>query len=215
LYAERYLKQIRIQTPQRFIHNVIQLPDFEERNFEEKDIDFLWVNSLKDFRKVDWFLNALKSPELKHSKAVLLGLTDVRKDEAIYKMQIEMLAQKPNNLEVVPYTSPQEFYRRSRYFILPTSLVFLNNALLEAMSYGVVPIITNAEGSDLVIDNRKNGFISAFTEESFKAVMIECSAINKTDYQRLSREAIEKTKSAFSPAYYENQLMKMYSELEK
>lgn len=215
LYAKEYLEKLNIKTEQRFIHNVIQLPEFCEIPYAEKDIDFLWVNSLKDFRKLEWFLSALKDPELAHTKSLLLGVTETANNENIYKSQIDLLANKPTNLETLPYSSPLEYYRRSRFFVLPTSLVYLNNALLEAMSYGVVPIITETEGANRIVDEGKNGFISAFNEEAYTQRMIACSKINEQEYNLLSKQAIEKTRTAFSPAYYEQQLMNIYNELAK
>lgn len=215
LYAKEYLEKLNIKTEQRFIHNVIQLPEFKEIPFHEKDIDFLWVNSLKDFRKLDWFLSALRKPELAHTKSLLLGVTENIHNASIYKTQVDLLVNKPENLETLPYSSPHEYYRRARFFVLPTSLVFLNNALLEAMSYGVVPIITETDGADHIIDEGKNGFISAFNENAYAECMIKSSKLDEHQYKLLSQQAIEKTRTAFSPAYYEQQLMKMYKEIAK
>ncbi|MBK7762524.1 MAG: hypothetical protein IPI46_04030 [Bacteroidetes bacterium] len=141
LYAKEYLEKLNIKTEQRFIHNVIQLPEFCEIPYAEKDIDFLWVNSLKDFRKLEWFLAALRKP-----------LQNQKLDGKYYKSQIDLLANKPSNLQTLPYTSPHEYYRRARFFVLPTSLVYLNSG------GGGWSIFTGAGGPRVLLNERMDLF---------------------------------------------------------
>jgi glycosyltransferase involved in cell wall biosynthesis len=212
LYAERLFKELNITTPLRFIHNAIQEKNVAAVN-QAKSVDFLWVNTLKGFRKVEWFINALKHPELQHVKAVLLGVTLKENENEIYKNQLALIKSAPPNLDVKEYIDPLEYYLNATFFVLPTNLVFLNNALLEAMSYGVVPIITEAEGASLIIENNVDGFISHFDEEHFIEKMIAATKLKEETKNKMSLAAISKTKKDFSTAYYEKKLMALYTEI--
>ena len=215
LYAENYLKELNIKTKQKFIHNVVAENNNKLSCYKEREIDFLWANSLKDFRKLEWFIAAMRTPELKNKKAVLLGVTIAEKNNSIYNEQLNLLNQIPDNIKVIEYSNPYSYYNISKYFILPTNLIFLNNALLEAMSFGVVPIISKAEGANLIIENNVDGFISDFSKEDYINYMINASKQSEQAYNIMSINSNRKTKNNFSPQFYEKELMLLYKELKE
>ena len=73
----------------------------------------------------------------------------------------------------------------SDYFVLTSLVEGLPLSLLEAMSFGVIPITTPAGGIKDVIQNNINGFISpSFDEKDFLATIIRAInhySINKAD----------------------------------
>ncbi len=54
---------------------------------------------------------------------------------------------------------PQEYFRRAKVFVLPADIVFANYALLEAMSFGAVPLVGDGEGADRIVDSTANGLV--------------------------------------------------------
>lgn len=50
----------------------------------------------------------------------------------------------------------EELLKKSKLFIFPANIVFCNNALLEAMSFGCVPVVANGEGAYRIV-NDSNG----------------------------------------------------------
>jgi len=81
----------------------------------------------------------------------------------IYKQKcdLEVLKRQYPNAKFTGRIAPEEvlaFLSASKFFISNSVIEGLPYALIEAMTYGVVPIVSNVEGhKDLVIDG-KNGF---------------------------------------------------------
>lgn len=205
LFAADYLEEMKMLRPYFFIHNVVPIPPAEQVTaWHNRDIDFLWVNSLKSFRRVEWFTSALQQAELSDTHNVLLGIT-----ESALRNEYARVDALPN-LDVKGFIAPAEYYRKAKFFVMPASIVYLNHALLEAMSYGVVPIITRAQGAELIIDHDVNGFITAYDEASFTTAMKQAHSLDDAAYQKLSEAAREKVISDYSETYYFNALKNMY-----
>lgn len=212
LYADDELKKLKVKTPQHFIHNVVKLPNYNPIPFAEKTIDFLWVNTLKDFRRFDWFVEAMKDKYFEKTNSLVLGVSFNKEADKIY-FQSSLIKEVPTWVELKEFSNPTDYYKKAKFFVLPTSLVYLNNALLEAMSYGVVPIITQAQGADKIIQNEKDGFISEYTQESYHYTLKKALDISEEKYNEMSQKAVEKVKNEFADTYYETELMKLYNKL--
>jgi glycosyltransferase involved in cell wall biosynthesis len=64
------------------------------------------------------------------------------------------------NIRLLPWTDhPAHLFDEHHIFLLPATLVFLNYTLLEAMERGLVPVVSKADGVDLVIDDGVDGCI--------------------------------------------------------
>jgi glycosyltransferase involved in cell wall biosynthesis len=124
------------------------------------------------------------------------------------------LKSAPSNLTVLSFISnPSEFYKKARFFVLPAEVVFANNALLEAMSYGVVPLISRQSGSELIVEDGVSGFLFDHNQESFKEAMLKAFKISNEAYLKMSFAAIEQIKMRFSSDTYYVQLQIMYNKL--
>ncbi len=131
--------------------NCVNVPN--EINKNKRDIDFLWANRLLAHRHPEWFafnILALYENCLQISYAIV-GLMGVDGNGDQQDCESSLMKILPNNhyKNLVEYDNPRPYYSRARFFIFPSDYVFCNNALLEAMSYGVVPIISDRDGADL------------------------------------------------------------------
>jgi glycosyltransferase involved in cell wall biosynthesis len=187
-----------------FFHNVTTYPNFVKRN--KGKFDFIWVNRLIEERFSNWFIDALKKPIFINTQNILLGLQN-ENNQSKYVDE-----NKTSNIELISYSNPKEYYENASFFVLPAKIVFANNSLLEAMSYGVVPIVSKAEGTDLIVKDGINGFVFE-TYEEFLECMIKAHELSENEYLRLSNNARETIKNDFSVEYYTDNLLKLYKSL--
>jgi glycosyltransferase involved in cell wall biosynthesis len=206
-YRELYMKQkldsLKVKNVS-FFHNVTTYPNFVKRN--KGKFDFIWVNRLIEERFSNWFIDALKKPIFINTQNILLGLQN-ENNQSKYANE-----NKTSNIELISYSNPKEYYENGSFFVLPAKIVFANNSLLEAMSYGVVPIVSKTEGTDLIVKNGINGFVFE-TYEEFLECMIKAHELSENDYLRLSNNARETIKNDFSVEYYTDNLLKLYKSL--
>lgn len=207
LYMKARLEKIR-KEGLYFLHNAINCDGHFYDNNHPKDIDFLWLNRVIPERKYKWFLKILGEEPFRKSHNYLVGIMPTN---AYSADQEYVLQNKPANLTVEQYTSnPVEYFKRARFFVLPADVVFANNALLEAMSYGVVPLVSKRPGASLIVDDHLNGFVFVHSEEGLRASMQEAINLSDEQYHSYAQSAATKIRSSFSESNYTSSLEQLY-----
>lgn len=187
-----------------FIPNAAPEITVEKQNQTKKYL-FLWVNRFLEERKVKWFVDSVN--ELKNSKSIMLGLMDLYDNEKYAKLN------QSEYLKVYNYQNPKDFYLKSKFFVFPSDVVFLNNALLESMSYGLVPLISDVLGSNLIVDDGINGFVFKHKKEALKDVMKKAIELSDEKYELMSKNAIKKVKENFSYSVWSKKYLSMIDNL--
>lgn len=148
------------------LHNSIPLPSWQrETPFHEQPVRLLFMNSFKAWRHVLFCVDlaaALRDAEVPFSmkivgdKADSPGLVEEgrRVRDAIAAHGLDTL------VSVHPFTTaPRPYYEGADVFVLPATLIYCNYGLLEAMAYGLVPIVNSADGDyALIIEDGVSGF---------------------------------------------------------
>ncbi|HEY9279257.1 MAG TPA: glycosyltransferase [Eoetvoesiella sp.] len=214
-YKEPYMRPLLKEAGAKhlyFVPNAAEVPALATP--EKKDIDFLWANRLVYIRYPEWIVRAIKDPALSQCKTVMLGLQpEAHCSPATRAMQDYMRDNKSPALELQEFVDPRPWYCRSRFFLLPARLVFGNNALLEAMAHGVVPIVTESPGIEMLITDGVNGFISKADETSFQQTMIKAYRLDQPAWQDMSQAAIGVIEEKFGLDLWSARMEKMYKEL--
>ncbi|MDQ6757644.1 MAG: glycosyltransferase [Bacteroidota bacterium] len=214
-YREPYMQPVleKLNKNLFFLHNAVNKnPENSITHFEEKDITFLWLNRIIPERNADWFSASLKNPELKDTVNYLVGMVA---NSSFAKEQEEVINNKPDNLFLTEYCSnPESFYKRAKFFVLPAKIVFANNSLLEAMSYGIVPIVSDQPGTNLIVTNEQNGFVFNHNKKDFEESILKAFHLPAAEYNKMSLAAQEKIKTDFSKEKYYNGLQQIYSLIE-
>jgi glycosyltransferase involved in cell wall biosynthesis len=188
-----------------FIHNVARAP---LQKIVNRNIDFIWVNRIISERYSDWFVRNLRHPTLSSTNNYLLGMPQINNQPSQYVKD-----NKPENLIYLGITKPDDYFLRSKFFVLFSSVIFANHSLLEAMSYGVIPIVNMSLGADLIVQNNVNGFIVE-TEEEALATMQKMVNLDSLELQRLSNNSTKTISENFSPTYLLNALQTLYTQIE-
>ena len=199
-YREPYMKKILTKFGVKqlfFLHNCIEVKDNNLPKFFERDIDFLWVNRFISERKIKWVINIAK--KMPDKKFVLIGYMKNTSNSDIKKNQLLLDNLDLENVVVCDYQNPFEYYKRAKFFLLPSDIVFLNNALLEAMSFGCIPIISDVEGSNEIVKDGYDGFIFEhnyrFFEEKIKSIIKNEKKLN---FDTIMYNTFKKVKEKFS-----------------
>lgn len=208
LYMRSILEKLKVKK-KFFFHNSVEVPNWVEH---EKTIDFVWANRIIKERNAEWFVEVMGSSSLLRQKAkgVLIGfLTKI--PLSVMELQDYLLRKKPENLEYIDYSNPSPWFLRSKFFVLPSTIVFANHSLLEAMSYGVVPIVSNVSGAELIVENNVNGFVFNHDKNSFLSALEKALLLSDAEYKTMSQRARQKIISEFSVEAYEKNLRELYN----
>ena len=81
------------------------------------------------------------------------------------------------------------------------------------MSYGLVPLISNVQGSSQIVDDGVNGFVFEHTKDGLKNAMKKAIALTHDEYKKMSKEAQKKVKKSFSYDVWCKKYLNMINDL--
>lgn len=191
-YMEKLLRQIGV-TNMKLVSNCVTLKSESNLN---KEINFLWVNRILKERDATWLL---QYAQLNHEAVTVLGVKQNQEKLGGMNKELEILvkdASAYSNITLKGYIKPDEYFQKAKFFILISDYVFGNNSLLEAMSYGVVPIVSNTEATSLIVKDGINGIVFNQNYESFASAMKRAKQLTDIEYAQM-RDQVYKTISEF------------------
>ncbi|MEO7316266.1 MAG: glycosyltransferase [Ginsengibacter sp.] len=215
-YRELYMKPLLEKIGSKelfFLHNAVPVTMGNISEPAARNTDFLWLNRVIPERRSDWFIQVLQKEAFMQTKNILAGFLA----DSPYKNEQEyILTHKPATLSVKEFSSDTEhFFKDSRFFVMPAEFIFANNALLEAMSFGVIPLISDQQGSALIVENGISGFIFPHTFEGLEKAMERVLKMEEKDLEEISKAARQKIISDFSEEKYIIRIQDMYALIEK
>jgi len=116
-----------------------------------------------------------------------------------------------NYAGIVSGNEKNQFLRSLDVFVLPSYFEGLPIALLECMSYGVVPVTTPVGSIPEVVRNGENGIIIKVRDEISIADAIKLLNTNREELYRMSVNAKNTIIMRFSPEQYIETLNALYS----
>lgn len=197
------------------IHNCVPTTRFEPEIRSNSKFDFLYANAVIEQRNVISLIKALSRLEKDNIKfhAAIYGFNSISNEVYIPRgLLYSELALKyyralcsPRNVEVQGFVKNiKKIMEDYRFFVFPSNVILANYALLEAMSYGLVPIIYPGDGYDKLVVDGVNGIV-AFDYDLTKAFRRALSLSND-EYLRMSRSAHETIGERFSTGIWLNKL---------
>lgn len=122
----------------------------------------------------------------------------------------ELLGSNFRYAGVVCGNAKAEFFRRLDVFVMPSYFEGLPISLLESMSYGVVPVVTPVGSIPTVVEDGKNGLLTAVKEVQPVADAIKRLAEDRRLLMEMGRNARETILTRFSPSNYVEKLNNLY-----
>ena len=146
-------------------------PNFIEekifKKFEKREANkVLSVGRLEDQKNYTFLINSFKSM---HSWQVdIVGSGSKRKELEEIASRNDIRVNFLGNLE---YKDLELLYQNYRFFISTSKYEGNPKTVLEAMSFGCVPILSNIPNHTEIVNNNFNGFIFNFNDTSIKKIL--------------------------------------------
>lgn len=193
-----------------FLSNAITISS-EFSHIYNKNYDFIWCNSFIKWRNIDWFIDNLNKDFFLDNSSIILGMLENNKTTDEVESYVKN--NKPKKCTLLNFQNPKEYFLNAKFFILPADIVYLNFALLEAMSYGVVPIVSDVEGTREIVDDGINGIVANHSKEGLEEAMIKAINMSADEYEIMSKNARKKVIEKFSVESWAKELNTMYESL--
>jgi len=187
-----YMRKILIKTYGyeniHVIHNGIEINRLNNKKYSNKEINILFVGSLRKVKGVEFLIKAMEIAVKNKNDLRLIIVGDGV--ERNYLNSLTKNLGLCNNIEFTGQISNKSVYNymnNSDIFVLPSLSEGFPNVLLEAMAFGLPIVTTNFKGSEEIITNDKNGFIVESKNPKQIANRILLLAENKDIRNKMSR----------------------------
>lgn len=224
IYAKEYhhIEKIKAINPKlldkvEVLYNCVPVEKFKPDLQNKVRKDFIYANAVIEKRNVISLIQAFS--EMKNSNiyfsASIYGFNSISND--VYAPRGTPYSEKAlkyyHSLKLHKFVEVHGFVKNIKeimqgykFFILPADIILANYALLEAMSFGLVPIIYPGNGYDKIIEDGVNGIV-AHDFDLVKA-MKRALALSQEEYISLSDAAYNKIKEEFSLELWQKKLSK-------
>ncbi len=182
------------------------------RNYSgDGTIMLLFLGRISVDKGIEFIYRALKSLKMKNVKFKFI-LAGRGPDETDYARRFnELLGDDFEFNGVVTGNQKTEVLKKCNVFILPSFYEGLPVALLESMSFGLVPVTTNVGSIDQVVTDGVNGmFVRSHSSLDIESA-IEKLSKEKEFRHELSRNAKQFIFNKFDPSAYVNKLNEIYN----
>lgn len=212
-YKEPYMARLLAPLTRGTLHFIPNAAPSASLVSGARDIDFIWVNRLIPQRRSDWFVDALNDPSLRQCTAAILGFERAPAGSEVAATQSYVQSKLRKGVETVGFVNPIDHYARARFFILPTTIVFGNNALLEAMAHGVVPIVSGTDATALIVEDGVSGIVCEHSARGLLEGMRRASRLSSSEWTVLSIGARSHVEKRHGLRRWTDKMVMMYREV--
>lgn len=197
----------------KHIPNGVEIPVVSD-NFNNRNLHLLYLGRIDDKQKGIFRLPYIFEEIFKNNNKVKFTIVGDGPDMQKLKFDFEN-KQCFKNVRFTGAINPAEVnleLERHGVLIMPSNFEGHPISLLEAMSFGVVPVVSRLKGhTDVIVDESVNGYlcdvenIDSFVESA--NILIE----NKNDFCLMSKNAVEKVKQDFSIEKMANKYLEAFN----
>lgn len=199
------------QTKITVLPNCVKVPEYKQKTIDKNTrINILYLGRIDKNKGLEEIIQALSglSKDINYSFNIAGDGPD--KDWFIVACKTK-LKNKFIYKGIVYGKAKEKLLAESHIFLLPSYFEGLPNALLEAMSYGVVPIVTPVGSIPEVVKHKENGILVDKKNSTEIKNAIELIVFNNLIYYQLSQQSYKTIAENYSLNNYIIQLNKIYS----
>lgn len=201
------------------INNVCSLPNCIDlnnaksftRSFNSSEtLNLLYLGRIEKNKGIDYIFQASKKlKDLQIDFCLHFAGKEENEGEFIPKMA-QILGDKFQYHGIVSGKQKENLLKDCDIFLLPSMYEGLPMSLIETMSYGQIPIVTNVGSISLVVQNNENGFFvnKCCVEDIVEKILIVLK--NESLRNRMSNSAQQRIFSLFDDERYIAQLNRLY-----
>ena len=179
----------------------------------KKDLDIVYAGMLRPEKGLDVLLDALEAlgPEVR------VGLAGTGPLEAWVRQEISRrrLGRRVQMLGLVGNDAMPGLLNRAKVFVLPSLSEGMSISLLEAMSCGTVPIVTDVGGNREVVRGGRDGSVVAASDPESLAEAVSNMLLDKPDHLKMSRSARERVVKCYGLERTVGSYMELFEGLAK
>ncbi len=214
-YKEPYMRKM---LSEHGINNLYYLPNASPLqpkpriSDENLNFDFLWMNRNVTSRYPELLLYALVDlARVREFRCLIMGLynSELELNNWVNGMGFSIAELEGLGIFLKPFGDPTKSLQNSKFFVLLGDHIFGNNALLEAMSVGLVPLVNASEGVDEIVLDGVSGLHCALAIQDVKSKLEILLDLDYMKYNNLSVQSMQIVQSTFNTKLWQEKAKKL------
>lgn len=190
--------------------DLLEPRNFERGNYNDETLHILYLGRIEPNKGVDYMLRAAGQLKKNGVKFMLhIAGKDQCQDYYVPRFQYS-LTENFIYEGVVTGTAKTELLKKCQVFLLPSFYEGLPMSLLEAMSFGEVPVVTNVGSIGEVVNDGENGLFVAVKDSETIVDVISRLSEDRGMLHFFSTKAKSTILQNFSPEEYVSKLNSIY-----
>jgi len=198
----------------------------KDLNLPSQGVLFSYIGVLHQKKKIDWLIKHWLKVFKNEKKVFLLIAGPLAREKMVaggggkeyadYLLQLVEELQSKNKIFFRPFKQKvEDYFKISDYFINPSEIEGLSNALLEAMACGAVPIISRTSGSEDVVIKGYNGYMFDISNSKNFISTLSLCLQEHNNLNKMSSAAQKTIRDDFGITATCNQYIQLYKSLLK
>ena len=191
--------------------NCVETPnDFPNPNLNDNGIEILYLGRIEPNKGMDYLLEAMRTlkEEGRHFVLHFAGI-EQGKNRYVERYQ-ELLGDRFVYEGIVSGEKKATLLKRCQVFVLPSLYEGLPISLLETMSYGLVPVVTDVGSIGEYVKDGENGLLIGVQDAGAIAEMVRRLDDDRALMMRMSEAARQTVRSRLNPQKYIEKLNMIY-----
>ena len=185
----------------------------KNENESVNGIDMLYLGRIEKNKGMDYLLEAMRELKTKGAQVTLhFAGIEQGKNGYIGRFQ-ELLGDSFVYEGVVAGDQKAALFRRCQVFVLPSLYEGLPISLLETMSYGLVPVVTDVGSITEYVDDGVNGLLIKTRDSASIIAAVDRLLHDRATLQKMSAAARQTIVTRLQPTKYIEQLNRIYSSI--
>ena len=185
----------------------------KNENENVNGIDMLYLGRIEKNKGMDYLLEAMRELKAKGAQVTLhFAGIEQGKNGYIGRFQ-ELLGDSFVYEGVVAGDQKAALFRRCQVFVLPSLYEGLPISLLETMSYGLVPVVTDVGSITEYVDDGVNGLLIKTKDTASIITAVDRLLHDRAALQKMSAAARQTIATRLQPTKYIEQLNRIYSSI--
>lgn len=184
----------------------------DNENGNENGLQILYLGRIEPNKGMDYLLEAMRILK-EEGRAFTLHFAGVEQGKNGYIERFQSLLGERFIYEgVVSGKQKTNLFKRCHVFVLPSFYEGLPISLLETMSYGLVPVVTDVGSIGEYVKDEENGLLLKVKDSQSIVEAIDKLGSDGKLLQRLSKNARQTISERFNPADYIKKLNSIYAQ---
>ena len=193
--------------------NAVDIPETTRTSNFHKPLNILFIGRIAASKGVEYIIEAAVKMKGRVPFRLIFAGEEEKKDKYIPYAKKRLGEDYFQYVGIISGQAKTDLFNKCDVFLLPSFYEGLPISMLECMSFGIVPVVTNVGSISSCVTDEENGLIISQKDSDVIIDAIKELSRDRQLLDQLSQKARETIREKFSPEKYIKTLSQIYDQI--